>query len=246
LQVNELLKKEAIYKNIKEQGVIFDQIEYHLLQPERIETYLKSKETALSNNQGIDTFVLTKTDSLKLKIADDKILMSKYIKLKNKYKSLLNLKLTKEEKREIENYYNIKLAKIDSLYAIFREKAPYKLPKKNALNYKISPSHQSCLKSSKGEETCLRNLLYSEMKNKFSNPNLRSLNEELYVTTLIVIDKNGYLSPESIQQSSNHFEYDFETLLNFERTFDNTQFIPAMSKEKAIDFYLTIPFSYSN
>ncbi|MGX7667371.1 hypothetical protein [Flavobacterium pedocola] len=182
-----------------------------------------------------------------------------YANFKAANKNFYTFELTPKQYASIEAFHKVRLAKLDSLYAL-RDRSLHvtvqteketevvkgnQIPYKSDLSY-VEPSHENCknLNPSSGE-SCVSHLFRKSIAYSYQIPEYR-FEEEGVKTTIILglkITQNGDFVLNSIINSSKYFEFDMEAILATERFAKRYKFSPGTSNGKAVAVLYACPIS---
>ncbi|WP_284653095.1 TonB C-terminal domain-containing protein [Flavobacterium terrisoli] len=245
-----------LYDSIKKQDRLFDDILFELTKPKRVEDYIdkKNKETVDKFRKQqkdkkiaikIQGYVLEKKDSVLLKLTSKLDLLETYRKIKAI--DIQNLPQTELEKSIIRKYYAAKLSTIDTYFEAYLSALvdnEYTSDKVSTFLNGTPPSLGKC-DAIKDKVECLKSKIMDKLSPNFKNPGFREIEPKPVSTIKILINEEGNLSVYKIENSSGHFEYDYQAIYSLLTTFKGIVFTPAKSLGFEDPYYLDIIVNYN-
>jgi hypothetical protein len=165
--------------------------------------------------------------------------------------------LTPKDNESIQNFYNVKLAKIDSLYKLRDTSIPINVITENTedilKNGQISkeildtykePMHEDCkdLNLTSGE-SCVSYLFRKFTSRSYQIPEFRFTEQGVQIKLFmkLIIDRNGEINLTHIIKSSNYFEFDMEAISVANRFSEKYKFTPAISGNRVVRVMYACP-----
>jgi hypothetical protein len=165
--------------------------------------------------------------------------------------------LIPEDNESIQNFYNVKLAKIDSLYKLRDTSIPINVITENTTdilkNGQISkeildtykePMYEDCkdLNLTSGE-SCVSYLFRKFTSRSYRIPEFRFTEQGVQVKLYmqLILNRNGEIKPTHIIRSSNYFEFDMEAISVVNKFSEKYKFTPAMSGNRVVRVMYACP-----